>query len=58
MYKFSRDIIFEVFEVNWPSAKFSSSKFHWLNLAVMCIVEGILKSLVIVKNKITKILDL
>ena len=31
-YKFLRDVIFEVFVVNWPSVKFSSSKFHWQNL--------------------------
>ena len=30
-YKILRDVIFEVFTVNWPSAKFSSLKFHWLN---------------------------
>ena len=28
MYKFLRDVIFEVFVVNWPSMKFSSLKFH------------------------------
>ena len=36
-YKFSRDVIFEVFTVNWPSAKFSSlSK----TLAVMCVADS------------------
>ena len=30
MYKFLRDVvIFEAFVVNWPSAKYSSLKFHW-----------------------------
>ena len=29
MYKFSKDVIFEGFVVNWPPVKFSSSKFHW-----------------------------
>ena len=35
MYKFSRDVILEVFVVNWPSVKFSSSKFHWQTLTCM-----------------------
>ena len=39
MYKFLRDVIFEVFAVNWPSAKFSSLKFHCQTLAVMCLVD-------------------
>ena len=30
MYKFSRDVIFKVFAVNWPSVKFSSSKVTYL----------------------------
>ena len=30
-YKFLRDVIFEVFVVNWSSAKFSSLKFYWQN---------------------------
>ena len=29
MYKFLRDVIFKVFAINWLSAKFSYSKFHW-----------------------------
>ena len=32
-YKFSRDVIFKLFPVNWPSAKFSSLKFHWQNFS-------------------------
>ena len=31
MDKFLRDVIFEVSMVNWPSAKFLSSKFNWKN---------------------------
>ena len=34
-FKFLRDVIFEVFMVNWPSAKFSSLKFHWRTLTCM-----------------------
>ena len=33
-YKFLRDVVFEFFMVNWPSAKFSSSKFHWQNFGL------------------------
>ena len=55
MYKFSRDVIFEVFAVNWPTAKFSSSKFHWQTLTCMNQRAGYL---VILANKITKMLDL
>ena len=32
-YKFFRDVVFEVFMVNWLSAKFSSSKFHWQSIS-------------------------
>ena len=39
MYKFLRDVIFEVFVVNWPFTKISSSKFHWQTLAVMCLTD-------------------
>ena len=38
-YKFSRDVIFEVFAVNCPSAKFSSLKFIGKTLAVMCVAD-------------------
>ena len=31
LYKYPRDVNFEVFMVNWLSAKFSSSKFYWQN---------------------------
>ena len=31
MYKLSRNVIIEMFVVKWPSAKCSSSKFHWQN---------------------------
>ena len=55
MYKFSRDVIFGVFAVNWPSAKFSFSKFHWLTLTCMNQRAGYL---VILENKIAKMLDL
>ena len=53
MYKFLRDVIFDA--VNWPSAKFSSSKFHWRTLTCMNRRAGYL---VILKNKIAKMLDL
>ena len=52
-YKFSRNVIFEVFAVNWPSAKFSSSKFHWWTLTCMNQRAGYL---VILENKIAKCL--
>ena len=55
MYKFSRDVIFEVFVMNWPSAKFSSSKFHWWTLTCMNQRAGYL---VILENKIAKMLNL
>ena len=29
MSKFLRDVIFVIFIVNWPSAKFQLPKFHW-----------------------------
>ena len=32
--KFSRDVIFKVFAVNWQSAKISSSIFHWENFGL------------------------
>ena len=54
-YKFLRDVIFEVFTVNWPSTKFSSSKFYWWTLSCMNQRAG---CLVILENKIAKMLDL
>ena len=36
-YKILRDVIFEVFAINQPSAKFSSSKFHWQKLWLSCV---------------------
>ena len=44
MYKFSRDVIFEVFAVNWPSAKFSSLKFHWQNFGLHQLESRILST--------------
>ena len=52
---FLRDVIFEVFAVNWPSAKFSSWKFHWRTSTCMNQRAGYL---LILKNKIVKMLDL
>ena len=37
LYNFLRDVIFEVCAVNWPSAKYLSSKFHWQNLTVISV---------------------
>ena len=48
-YKFSRDVIFKVFMVNWPFGKFSSLKFHWIILTYMNRRAGYL---VILENKI------
>ena len=45
-YKFSRDVIFEIFAVNWPSAKFSSAKFH------LACIRWRAEYLVTLKNKI------
>ena len=54
-YKFLRGVIFEVFAVNWPSAKFSSLKFHRQTLTCMNQRAGYM---VILENKIAKMLDL
>ena len=55
MYKFLRDVIFDVFMVNWPSTKFPSLKFHWRTLTCLNRREGYLVSL---ENNIAKMLDL
>ena len=52
-YRFSRDVIFEVFVVNWPSTKFSSLKFHWQTLTCINWSAGYL---VILESKIVKML--
>ena len=53
MNKYSRDVLFKVLVVNWPSARFSSSKFHWWTVTCMNQRAGYL---VILKNKIAKCL--
>ena len=55
MYKFLRDVIFEVLAVNWPSVKFHPRNFTDKTLA--CINQKA-EYLVILKNKIAKTLDL
>ena len=56
MYRFLRDVIFEVFLVNWLSVKFLSSKFHWQNFGLHISQRA--GCLVILENKIVKMLDL
>ena len=44
-YKVSRDVSFKVFIVNWPSVKFSSSKFYWQNFGLYQSESRILSDL-------------